>query len=237
VADVRVASTLSTINREAISRRVDVGFDVQGRDPGAVARNVESVLKQVEFPREFHAELLGGYAQRQAARQRTLVAGVVALIGIYLLLQASVDSWRLAALMLLIVPWALAGGVLVALVVGGGVLSLGGFIGLVTILGIAVRNCIMLIRQYQRITEEGTVSGAEIVLQGTRERLAPILMTAITTGLVVAPFAIAGNVAGHEIVHPMALVILGGLISSILLSLFVVPSLYLRFVSRPESGQ
>jgi Cu/Ag efflux pump CusA len=230
VADVRVASALTVINREAISRRIDVGFNVRGRSLDAVARDVESALEQVEFPRESHAELLGGYAQRQAAWLATLIAGVVAVIGIYLLLQAPFESWRLAALSLVTVPWALAGGVLVAFVLGGGVISLGEFVGLVMLLGIAVRNCIMLIRRYQHLEQQqGEPFGLGLVLRGSRERVAPIVMTALTTGLFLVPFAVAGNVAGHEIMHPMAVVVLAGLVTSTLLNLFVIPALYLRF--------
>jgi Cu/Ag efflux pump CusA len=235
VAEVRVASALATINREAISRRIDVSFSVRGRALGSVARDVESALQQVEFPRESHAELLGGYAQRQAARLRTLIAGIVAVIGIYLLLQASFESWRLATLILVIVPWALAGGVLAAFVAGGGVISLGEFVGLVTILGIAVRNCIMLIRHYQHLEEkEGETFGPGLVLRGSREQVAPIVMTALTTGLALVPFVLFGDIAGHELARPMAIVVLSGLVTSTVLNLFVMPALYLRFGSSPE---
>jgi Cu/Ag efflux pump CusA len=230
VAEVRVASALATISREAISRRIDVGFNVRGRALGSVARDVESALQQVTFPRESHAELLGGYAQRQAARLRILIAGIVAVIGIYLLLQAAFESWRLAALILAIVPWALAGGVLAAFVAGGGVMSLGELAGLVTILGIAVRNGIMLIRHYQHLEEkEGETFGLGLVLRGSREQVAPIMMTAAITGLVLVPFVLFGDIAGHEIARPMAIVVLSGLVTSTVLNLFVMPALYLRF--------
>jgi Cu/Ag efflux pump CusA len=235
VAEVRVASALTTINREAISRRIDVGFNVRGRYLDAVARDVESALDQVAFPRESHAELLGGYAQRQAAWSRTLIAGIVAVIGMYLLLQAAFESWRLAALILVIVPCALAGGVLAAFVAGGGVISLGALAGLVTVLGIAVRNCIMLIRHYQHLEEkEGETFGLGLVLRGSREQVAPILMTAFTTGLAFVPFVLFGDIAGHEIARPMAIVVLSGLVTSTVLNLFVIPALYLRFGSSPE---
>ena len=229
VAEVRVASALTTIHREAISRRIDVHFEVRGRGLGAVARDVESALHQVSFPRESHATLLGGYAQRQADRLRTLIAGIVAVIGIYLLLQAAFESWRLAGLILVVVPLALSGGVLAAFLVGGGVLSLGELAGLVTLLGIATRNCITLIRHYQHLEQQGEPFGLELVLRGSRERVAPVVMTAVVTGLALAPFAIAGNIAGHELAHPMAIVVLCGLVTTTLLNLFVIPALYLRY--------
>jgi CzcA family heavy metal efflux pump len=228
VADVRVASSLTAINREAISRRIDVSFDVRGRTLGAVARDVESALDQISFPRESHAELLGGYAQQQAARTRILIAAIVALIGIYLLLQAAVQGWRLAGLILVIVPWALAGGVLAAVLVGGGEISLGALLGLLLLFGLAMHNCIATIRHYQQLEQEGEPFGPELVLRGSRERVAPIVMTAIVTGLALLPFAIAGNTAGLELGHPAAVVVLAGLVSATVLNLFVMPAVYMR---------
>jgi CzcA family heavy metal efflux pump len=235
VADVRVASALTTINREAISRRIDVSFGVRGRTRGAVARDIESALGQITFPRESHADLLGDYAQRQAVRWRVLIAAIIALIGIYLLLQAAVESWRLAALILAIVPWALAGGVLAAFIAGGGAITLGELAGLLTLFGIAMHNCIALFRHYQHLEGEGEPFGPELVLRGSRERVAPIAMTAVVTGLALLPFAVAGAIAGLEVVHSTAIVVLFGLVTSTMLTLFVMPALYLRSGgSRPK---
>jgi Cu/Ag efflux pump CusA len=122
------------------------------------------------------------------------------------------------------------GGLLAAYFVGDATLSLGSLVGFLTILGIATRNGIMLISHYQHLEEEeGETFGRGLVLRGSRERLAPILMTALATGLALVPLVIAGNIPGHEIEHPMALVILGGLVTSTGLNLFVLPPLYLRF--------
>ena len=129
-------------------------------------------------------------------------------------------------------PSALAGGLLAAYV-GGGVISLGSLVGFLTVLGIAARNGIMLLNHYQHLEEvEGVAFGPELVLRGARERIAPILMTALTTGLALVPLAIAGNIPGHEIEHPMAVVILGGLVTSTVLNVFIVPPLYLLFGRR-----
>ncbi len=126
-------------------------------------------------------------------------------------------------------PWALVGGVLAAKL-SNGVLSLGSLVGLLTILGIATRNGIMMISHFQHLEhEEGEPFGPALVLRGARERIAPIMMTALTTGLALVPLAIAGDLPGHEIEHPMAIVILGGLVTSTLLNLVVVPTLYLVF--------
>src|SRR5262249_51958356 len=172
-------------------------------------------------------------AQRQAALWRILAVVVVAVIGIFLLLQAAFSSWRLATLAFLTLPTALAGGVL-AVLAGGGILSLGSLFGFFSVFGIAVRNGVLLIKHYQRLEQqEGQAFGPELVLRGARERLAPILMTALATGLALVPFVIFGDIAGLEMVYPMAVVILGGLVTSLVLNLFILPALYLRFGARP----
>ena len=133
-------------------------------------------------------------------------------------------------------PFALVGGLLAAYL-GGGVIQLGSLVGLFTVFGIAARNGIMLVNHYQHLErEEGVPFGPGLVVRGARERLSPILMTAMATGLALVPLVIAGDLPGHEIEHPMAVVILGGLVTSTLLNLFVVPSLYLRF-GRPRIGR
>jgi Cu/Ag efflux pump CusA len=229
VADISIQPTPNAIQREANSRRIDVSLNPSGRDLGAVVADVEDRLAAVDFPLEYHAELLGEYAERQAAQSRLLGFALAALIGIFLLLQAAFGSWRLASLLMVTLPMALVGGVLAALL-GGGVLSIGSLVGFVTVLGIAARNGIMLINHYQHLErEEGEPFGPELVLRGARERLSPILMTSLAAGLALLPLVVAGDRPGHEIEHPMAIVILGGLITSTLLNLLVVPSLYLRF--------
>src|SRR6185312_16998316 len=145
---------------------------------------------------------------------------------------AAFGSMRLAALTFLLLPMALVGGVL-AVWFTGGVLSLGSLVGFLTVFGIAARNGILMISHFQHLERhEGETFGPALVLRGARERLAPILMTALATGLAVVPLVAAGSIPGHEVEHPMAVVILGGLITSTLLNLLVVPSSYLRFAHR-----
>jgi CzcA family heavy metal efflux pump len=229
VAEVRIVPTPNAIRREAVSRRFDVSANVQGRDLGSVAREVEQRLKTIDFPLEYHPVILGEYAERQAAQSRLLWMAIAAAIGIFLLLQASFGNWRLTTLSFLTLPSALVGGMLAAFA-SDGVISLGSLVGFLTVLGIAARNGIMLISHYQHLEEvEGMPFGSELVVRGAKERLAPILMTGATTGLSLIPLIVAGNIPGHEIEHPMAIVILGGLLTSTLLNLFVVPVLYLRF--------
>jgi CzcA family heavy metal efflux pump len=229
VADVRIGAVPNVIEREGQSRKIDVSLNVKGRDLGAVAADVERTLDTIDFPLGFHAEVLGEFAERQAAQRSLLLAGSIAVIAIFFLLYTSFGSWRLATLTFFTLPWALVGGLLAAYF-SNGVLSLGSLVGLLTILGIATRNGIMMISHFQHLEEEeGMPFGFDLVLRGARERIAPIMMTALTTGLALIPLAIAGDLPGHEIEHPMAIVILGGLVTSTVLNLLVVPTLYLRF--------
>ena len=229
VADVRIGAVPNVIEREGQSRKIDVSLNVKGRDLGAVAADVEKTLDTIDFPLGFHAEVLGEFAEREAAQRSLLLAGSIAVIAIFFLLYTSFGSWRLATLTFFTLPWALVGGLLAAYF-SNGVLSLGSLVGLLTILGIATRNGIMMISHFQHLEEEeGMPFGFDLVLRGARERIAPIMMTALTTGLALIPLAIAGDLPGHEIEHPMAIVILGGLVTSTLLNLLVVPTLYMRF--------
>lgn len=229
VADVRIVPAPNVIKRENVSRRIDVGANVKGRDLGSVARDVEARLDRVEFPLGYHPEVLGEYAERQAVQKRMRGYAITAAIGVFLLLLAAFGDWRLATFSFVTLPSALVGGVLAAYA-SGGVISLGSMVGFFTILGIAARNGIMLINHYQHLERfEGEAFGPALILRGARERLSPILMTALATGLAVVPLVASGSIPGHEIEHPMAIVILGGLVTSTLLNLFIVPALYLRF--------
>jgi CzcA family heavy metal efflux pump len=231
VADVRIVPAPIIIKHDTVSRFVDVIVKVSGRDLGSVAADIKSRLQAVEFPYEYHAEVLGASAEQQGAQLRMLSIVVAVVIGIFLLLQAAYGSWRLAFVALVTLPMALAGGLLAALL-GGGILSLGSLFGFLAVLGIAVRNGMVLSSHIQHLEQhEGETFGSELVLRGARERLGPILMMALATGLALLPFVLFGNIAGNEIIHPMAVVILGGLVTSTLLTLFILPALYLRFGS------
>ena len=229
VATITLRPTPNSIEREDGSRRLDVGTNVEGRDLASVATELDERLAEVEFPRGYHAEVLGEYEERQEAQSRLLATAVIALGLILLLLQASLGGWRPALLVFLTLPFALVGGVLAAWATGG-VLSIGSLVGFFTVFGIAARNGILLINHAQHLErEEGETFGVELVLRAARERLAPILMTSLATGLALVPLVVLGDRPGHEIEHPLAVVILGGLLTSTLLNLFVTPLLYLRF--------
>ena len=234
IADVRIRPTPNVVERVGQSRKIDVSANVKGRALRAVAVDVERAVRAVPLPLGFHVDVLGENGERQAAQQRLVTAGIFAVAAILFLLYTSFASWRLALLSFATLPWALVGGLLAAFFSNGGILSLGSLVGLLTILGIATRNGIMMISHFKHLEhDEGEPFGPALVLRGARERIAPILMTALTTGLALVPLVIRGNIPGQEIEHPMAMVILGGLVTSTLLNLFVVPSLYLHF-GRPR---
>eukprot|EP00913_Durusdinium_trenchii_P008849 g8315.t1 len=230
VADIDIVSGPNSIRRENTSRRIDVICNAAGRDLGSVAKDIErQVGRQVEFDRGYHPEFLGEYAEAQASRQRLLLLSVFSLLGIFVLLQVDFQSFRLAFLVVLTLPFAMIGGIAGAFL-SGGVISLGSLIGFVTVLGVAARNGIMLIDHYRHLQkEEGVEFGRELIFRGAEERLAPILMTALTTGLALVPLIVSGNLPGHEIEYPMAFVILGGLTTSTLMNLLVLPAAYAKW--------
>jgi Cu/Ag efflux pump CusA len=237
VASVRLQPSPNSIEREDGSRALDILADVQGVDIGTVGAELQDRLAQHDFPRGYHVELLGEFEEQQAAQTRLFTTGAIALAVIFLLLQAALGSWRPAVLSFVTLPVALAGGVLVAFATGG-VLSIGSLVGFFTVFGIAARNGILLISHAQHLErEEGETFGVDLVLRAARERLAPILMTSLATGLALVPLVVLGERPGQEIEYPLALVILGGLLTSTLLSLFVIPALYLRFGRPPGDGQ
>ena len=231
VADVTLAPTPNEITREGGSRRIDVTTNVRGRDLGAVARDVQAALATVPFGEGYHPEVLGEYAAREASQNRLLMLGGLSVLGILLVLHVDFGSVRLVALVALTLPFALIGGVAAAFL-SGGVLSLGSLVGFVTVLGIAARNGIMLVSHYRHLQEEeGVPFGPELVIRGAEERLSPILMTALATGLALVPIVVSGSRSGQEVEHPMAVVILGGLFTSTVLNLFLLPALFLRYGS------
>lgn len=229
VATIEVVPTPNVIQREAASRKIDVTCNVAGRDLGSVANDIENIVRELSFPTGYHPEFKGEFAERQASRNRLIVMTLLAAVGVLVLLQSDFQSPRLVFIVFLSLPFALLGG-LVGAILAGGVLSLGSMVGLVGVLGIAARNGIMLVSHYRHLREDENLPFDEaLIFRGAKERLLPILMTALTTGLALLPIVWAGVQPGYEIENPMAWVILGGLITSTLLNLFMIPSLYYRF--------
>jgi Cu/Ag efflux pump CusA len=229
VASVQIVPAPNVIRRENVARHLDVVAEVSGRSVDAVVGDVHRRIQASKFPLEYRAELVGDFARQQAASKRVMVMVIAAAIGIALVLQASFGIWSLALVVFLTLPMALAGGVFAALLTDG-TFYLGSLAGFLTVLAITVRQAIMLISDYQKFrSQEGATFGPELVLRGIRDRTAPILITAIVTALAVLPFLVFGNLPGLEILRPMAVVILGSLVTSTLYMLCMVPALYLRF--------
>jgi CzcA family heavy metal efflux pump len=229
VADVLIVAAPNEIKRENASRRLDVTCNVKDRDLGSVAREIEEKVRVIPFDREYHPEFLGEYAARRESTRRLYALAVLALVGIVLLLFTDFGAWRPTLLVTLTIPFALVGGVF-AVVLTGGVVSLGSLVGFVTVLGIAARNGIMMVSHFRHLeTDEKVPFGVGLILRGAEERLVPILMTALATGLALLPLALTGNKPGQEIEYPLAVVILGGLFTSTVLNLFLLPPLYALF--------
>jgi Cu/Ag efflux pump CusA len=231
VADVRIAPNPSVVERQAVSRYLDVSANVSGRDRGDVVADLKDRLVGIQFPTEYHIEVLAAGGQPLG---RLLGLGFAAALGILLVLQACFGSWRLAAVAFLALPVAATGGVLAALAAGG-TISLGSFIGLAAVFGLAVRSSILLIDRYRELrSADGQPFGTELVLRGARDRFLPTVTTAASAAGAMLPFVVAGSIAGFELVQPVAVVVLGGLVTSTLLTLFAMPALYLRFAAAVE---
>jgi CzcA family heavy metal efflux pump len=229
VADVELGPLRTEIAHEDTIRTVLVRLDVRGRSLARVAADVERLVAETPLPPGVYAETGGEYAAATAARRRLVGLGLLSLVGIFLLLLIDFRSLPLAALTMVNVPLAFVGGLAAVLVGAGGSLSLGAIVGFVTVFGITVRNGIVLIAHLRNVERERgrPLERAEIVTAAV-ERLAPILMTALVTGIALFPLLFLGGRAGGEIEQPMALVIVGGLLTSTWLNLFVVPSWYAR---------
>src|SRR6266576_322665 len=230
VARVSSVAAPSVIHRQGVSRRIDVEAAVSGRSVGAVTQEARRRIRDISFPFEYHAEVLGEYVERSAAVRSVYSYLIAAVVAIVLLLHAALGSWRLAALLILGAPVAALGG-FVAAFLGGGVLTLGSFLGFLAILGLASRNGIIQIRRFQDLEQQDAGRGGNLILRGVEERLRAVVASTITTGAIVLPFVALGNVAGLEILHPAAVVILGGLVTSAIFALFVLPVLYPRFAA------
>jgi Cu/Ag efflux pump CusA len=236
VADVRVVPNPSAIRHDSVERYVDVVAAVGGRSVSEVVGDVDRALQQVQFPFEHHAELLGGLADQQAARTRATTIAIAAAIAVFLLFQAAFTSWRVAILAFVTLPMALTGGVLATLA-DGAVITLGSVAGLAAVLGVAAGGSVLSVRRCQSLERRGGQPfGRELVERATRERVGPIVLTAVATGVLLAPIVVGGDRAGFEIVRPLAVAVLGGLVTSTVLNLIVLPAAYLRFgfVASPD---
>lgn len=229
LADVRFDMGPNAISRENVQRKIVVQANVAGRDVGSVVNELrESVRASVELPPGYHVEYGGQFESATEATRTIGLLSLFSLAAILLLLLMEFGSVRQALLVMVNMPLALVGGV-VAIIVTDGVLNVATLVGFITLFGIAVRNGILMVSRYNQLLDEEGRSLRDAVFQGSMERLNPIMMTALTAGLALLPLALAGGEPGNEIQSPLAVVVLGGLLTSLALNMVVVPALYYRY--------
>jgi Cu/Ag efflux pump CusA len=228
IADVKVVPYPTVIRHDATHRSLDVTAGVSGRDLGSVLGDVRNQVRGVSMPLEFHSEVLSGAAEQQNQNLQTALLAIGVLIGVFLLLQAALGSWRLAGMAFVTLPLSLAGGVVVAFFVGG-VESIGALFGLFAVLAIAVRNTVVLLSTYERLHSAGSLRfNLDALASTTRERSGPMLLAAGATIAAMLPLVAFGSRPGTELLWPLAAVVVGGLATSGLLTVLVIPALYLR---------
>jgi CzcA family heavy metal efflux pump len=228
LADVRVDRGPNAISRQDVQRKIVVQANVAGRDLGSAVADIQRIVgERVTLPEGYHVAYGGQFEAQQEATRTLAALSLLSLVAIFLILFAEFRSTRTAVLLLANLPLALIGGV-AAVLLTGGVVSIASLVGFVTLFGIATRNGILLVAHYRLLLGEG-VSFREAVVRGSMERLSPILMTALTAGLALIPLALGGGEPGKELQTPMAIVILGGLLSATALNMLVLPVLYSRY--------
>ncbi len=236
IADVVSSTGPNTINRENVQRKVVVSANVAGRDLRGVVTDIRSIVEeQVELPEDYHVEYGGQFENEEAASRTLLIASLFAIMVVYLLLYNQFRSLAQAAVILINLPLALVGGVLV-LWATGGEMSIPAIIGFISLFGIATRNGMLLIERYNDLRAEGHPL-TYCIMHGSADRLNPILMTALTTALALIPLALGGDLSGNEIQSPMAKVILGGLATSTLLNGFIVPVMYMIINKKSKTSE
>jgi Cu/Ag efflux pump CusA len=237
IATIRVAASPTNIRHDATKRFLDVQADTQGGDIGSIRSDIERRLRGVAFPFEYHAELLStsgsgapaAVAEGGTPRGRFVVFLIAAEIAVLLLLQAAFGNWALAFVVFLTVPLATVGG-LVAAIVAGTLNELGAMVGLLVVVGLTLRPAIALITRVQAAQRRsGAVPGRELTMRVALDQFAPTAMAAVATAVALLPFALASDAAGNEITQPMAVVILGGLVTAMAVNLLVVPAISLAF--------
>jgi Cu/Ag efflux pump CusA len=229
VAEVKLDQGPNTINRENVQRRIIVQANVADRDLGSVIEDVRvAIARKVQLPQGYFVQYGGQFESQEKASRQIMLLSLVAIAGIFLLLYIALKSVRSAFLVMANLPLALIGGVVVVFL-SGGTLSIASLVGFITLFGIATRNGIMLISHYSHLMTEEGVGFRDAIVQGSMERLSPILMTALVTGVGLIPLAWGVGEPGKEIQQPMAIVILGGIFTSTFLNMIVIPALYLKY--------
>ncbi len=234
VADIVSASGPNTINRENVKRKIVVSANITDGDLGGAVNAIrDRIAEQIVMPEGYYVEYGGAFESRQNAVRVLSFASIIAILVIFLLLFQEFKNIRLSVMIMVTMPIAMIGGVL-SIWLTSGIVSIPAIIGFISLLGIAVRNGILLVSHYGWLRNEG-MSLRESVIHGSLDRLNPILMTTLTSALALIPLALGGDISGNEIQSPMAKVILGGLVSSLILNGFVIPVMYLMLNRKKES--
>ncbi|MGJ3236034.1 efflux RND transporter permease subunit [Marivirga sp.] len=225
LAIVASVSSPNTISREDVRRKIVVAANVQGRDLRGVVNEIQSIVEvNIELPEGYRVEYGGQFESEEKASQMLLITAIAAILIIFLLLYFEFKDLKLSFIVLINLPLALIGGILIVYFTSG-IISIAATIGFISLFGIATRNGILLVSRYEELRNEG-LEGFQLLKEGALDRLNPILMTAFTTGLALIPLALKGGEPGNEIQSPMAVVILGGLLSATVLNLIVIPCVY-----------
>lgn len=225
VAEILPLSGPNTISRENVQRKIVVSANVAGRDLKGVVNDIQKEIgEKIILPEGYHIEYGGQFESEQAASRILFLTSLISLLIIFLILYHEFRNLSLSGIIMLNLPLAIIGGI-ISIWITSGVISIPAIIGFISLFGIATRNGILLVSHYNQLRSEG-LSLKESILQGSLDRLNPILMTALTSALALIPLAVGGNLPGNEIQSPMAQVILGGLLSSTLLNGFVIPVVY-----------
>ena len=225
VADITSASGPNSINRENVSRRIVVSANVDGRDlRGAVNDISKKINETVTLPEGYYVAYSGQFESEQSASRTLALVSLGAIVLIFLLLYGQYHSVSRALIILINMPLALIGGVLILCFTSGEV-NIPAIIGFISLMGIATRNGMLLMSRYETLRAGGEQL-MERIVHGSADRLNPILMTALSSALALIPLAVGGNLPGNEIQSPLAIVILGGLLSSTLLNIFIIPVIY-----------
>ena len=228
LADIRIDAGPNLISRENVQRKIVIQSNVAGRDLRSTVDEIRRIVSErVNLPQDYYVVYGGQFESEEEASRVIGLLTLVAVLAVFFILYLAFGKIRLAVLIMVNLPLALIGGI-VAVFAGGGILSIASMVGFVTLIGVATRNGILMVSHYQTLLKEGK-SLKEAVYQGSMERLSPIFMTALTTGLALLPLAAAGGQPGNEIQSPLAIVVLGGLLTSTLLNMIAVPALCVRF--------
>lgn len=226
VADVVSSMGPNTINRENVKRKIVISANTSGRDLRSVVNDIQQIVdKEITLPEGYHIEYGGQFESEQAASRVLLLTSMMSIVVIFLLLYMQFKNAAQSGVILLNLPLALIGGVF-ALLLTTGEVSIPAIIGFISLFGIATRNGMLLISHYNLLREEQGMSVRESIVQGSLDRLNPILMTALSSALALIPLALRGDLPGNEIQSPMAKVILGGLLTSTFLNAFIIPIVY-----------